>query len=73
MNDFSSSYPENVCEYINTFTKKYGANDIIAYLDRIKNLKVLALGETIIDEYVYCNALGKSGKEATLAMQYRYS
>ena len=73
MSDFISSYPENVCEYVKTFTKKYDANDVIAYLDRIKNLKVLALGETIIDEYVYCNALGKSGKEATLAMQYRFS
>ena len=73
MNDYISSYPENVCEYVKTLTEKYNANDIIAYLDCIKNLKVLALGETIIDEYIYCDALGKSGKEATLAMKYRFS
>ena len=33
-----------------------------------KNLKVLIIGETIIDEYVYCEALGKSGKEPHLVL-----
>lgn len=34
-----------------------------------KTLKTLVLGETIIDEYVYCQALGKSGKEPVLALK----
>ena len=37
------------------------------------NLKVLVIGETIIDEYVYCDALGKSGKEPVLAVKSLYS
>lgn len=36
-------------------------------------LKVLVIGETIIDEYVYCDALGKSGKEPVLAVKNLYS
>ena len=29
-------------------------------------MRVLVIGETIIDEYVFCDALGKSGKEPIL-------
>ena len=35
-------------------------------------LKVLIIGETIIDEYVYCEALGKSGKEPILVLRDLY-
>ena len=43
--------------------------------DKIKNLitiykrKPLVLGEVIIDQYVFCEALGKSGKEPTLVLR----
>ncbi len=73
MNDLISSYPEKVIDYIKNFKEKYTVDDVIAELDKIRNLNVLALGEIIIDEYIYCDALGKSGKEATLAMKYRYA
>ena len=32
-------------------------------MDKLKKLKVLVIGETIIDQYVFCEALGKSGKD----------
>ncbi len=32
-------------------------------------MKVLVLGEAIIDQYVFCDALGKSGKEPVLALR----
>ena len=38
-------------------------------LDKIFDLKVLVIGETIIDQYVFCEALGKSGKEPVLALR----
>jgi bifunctional ADP-heptose synthase (sugar kinase/adenylyltransferase) len=38
-------------------------------LDRLRNLKVLVVGEAIIDEYQYCTALGKSAKDPILAVQ----
>ena len=36
---------------------------------KLKDLKVLVLGETIIDKYVFCEALGKSGKEPHLVLR----
>jgi rfaE bifunctional protein kinase chain/domain len=38
-------------------------------LDELQNLKVLVIGETIIDQYVFCEALGKSGKEPVLVLR----
>lgn len=35
-------------------------------IEAIASLNVVVIGETIIDEYAYCEVLGKSGKEPTL-------
>ena len=52
--------------------QKYSFNEIKNYLLKVKKLKTLVIGETIIDEYVYCNPLGKSGKEPYLAFKELY-
>ena len=39
-------------------------------LREAENLRVLVVGETIIDDYAYCEAIGKSGKEPVLATRY---
>jgi bifunctional ADP-heptose synthase (sugar kinase/adenylyltransferase) len=38
-------------------------------LDSLRKLKVLVVGEAIIDEYQYCQAIGKSSKEPMLAVK----
>jgi rfaE bifunctional protein kinase chain/domain/rfaE bifunctional protein nucleotidyltransferase chain/domain len=38
-------------------------------INKLKKLKVLVLGETIIDKYVFCEAIGKSGKEPHLVLR----
>ena len=47
-------------------------NKILSIINYFSNLKVLIIGETIIDEYVFCEALGKSGKEPILVMRDMY-
>ena len=47
-------------------------NKISSAVDSFSDLKVLVIGETIIDEYVYCEALGKSGKEPMLVFRDMY-
>ena len=59
--------PKELSDYVAGFSEKYSSGDITKYLDRARDLKVLVLGETIIDEYVYCETMGKSGKEPVLA------
>ena len=38
-------------------------------IETFKKIKVLVIGETIIDQYIFCEALGKSGKEPVLALR----
>ena len=43
---------------------------MLAPLRAAEDLRVLVVGETIIDEYTYCEAIGKSGKEPVLASRF---
>ena len=63
-------FPLEVSKYLANFTNRYSSDDVLGYLDRASSLKVLVVGETIIDEYVYCQTLGKSGKEPVLATRH---
>lgn len=59
--------PEGVSRFLNGFSKKYSSNEIIKYIDNARSIRALIVGEAIIDEYVYCETMGKSGKEPVLA------
>ncbi|GJL49428.1 PfkB family carbohydrate kinase [Candidatus Nitrospira salsa] len=70
LNRYVPLFPSDLNGWLTKFREKYTAGDIIEYLERLRSLRVLVIGEAIIDEYVYCQALGKSSKEPILAMQY---
>jgi rfaE bifunctional protein kinase chain/domain len=42
---------------------------IKTYIDNFKQLKILVIGEAIIDQYNFCEAVGKSGKEPILVLK----
>lgn len=56
-------------DYLAKFAAEYSAADVLSYLDRARELRVLVIGEPIIDEYQYCQAIGKSSKEPMLAIR----
>jgi len=70
LNRYVPLFPSDLNGWLTKFRERYTAQDIIRYLDRMRDLRVLVIGEAILDEYVYCHALGKSSKEPILAMQY---
>ena len=49
--------------------QKHSFDFIKLKVDELQNLKVLVVGATIIDQYVFCEALGKSGKEPVLVLR----
>jgi len=57
--------------YLDTFKTRYTIEQIAAYLEKARPLKVLVVGETIIDEYQFCQAMGSSTKEPILSVQYQ--
>ncbi len=70
INQFLSPYPDTVRDYLSDFASRYTAEDVLAPLRAAQDLRVLVIGETIIDEYSYCEAIGKSGKEPVLASRF---
>jgi len=55
--------------YVSKLKEKYTINDVLGYVEKLNKLKVLMIGEVIIDEYVFCVSIGKSGKEPILVNQ----
>jgi rfaE bifunctional protein kinase chain/domain len=70
INRHLSVLPKDASTFLSEFAARHSPDDLIRYLDGARSLKVLLLGETIIDEYNYCETLGKSGKEPILAVRF---
>jgi cytidyltransferase-like protein len=65
----AAAFPRVVNEYLAGFASRYSTEQVLHYLEGIRPLKILLVGETIIDEYHFCEAIGKSSKEPTLAVK----
>ncbi len=59
-------------DFLLELKKEYTDESIISTLSSLKNLKVLIIGDTIIDEYVYCDSLGRAKKEPVLVFKHNY-
>lgn len=66
---FDALSPE-VKKFMDKFRKKYNAALVVEKLQKLKSVKVLVIGETIIDEYHYCTPMGKSPKESIVVSKY---
>jgi len=69
LNKYGYVFSESQKSFIQNLLKGQDFNEVKNKVDGFKNLKVLVIGETIIDEYVFCEALGKSGKEPVLVLR----
>jgi rfaE bifunctional protein nucleotidyltransferase chain/domain len=63
-------YPDQAQQFLETFRKKYNVDQTIQILKGLQDLRVLVIGDTIIDEYHYCQPMGKSPKESIVAARY---
>ena len=54
---------------IKKIKKNYIFSKVRKLIDGFRKIKVLIVGETIIDQYIFCEALGKSGKEPILVLR----
>lgn len=70
INNFLDIYPEETKRFLENFKGKYSFSDIVDRINALKDLKVLVIGDGIIDEYHYCDSLGKSGKANLVVSKY---
>lgn len=69
INRHMSPLPEETQTYLAEFAARHPVEEVLGWLRKASDLKVLVVGEAIIDEYVYCTAIGKSSKEPTLVVR----
>lgn len=65
----SAYIPKDTGTWVRDQVARYGRHKILSSLDGLSSLKALVIGETILDEYVYCNALGKVSKDPLVAFE----
>jgi rfaE bifunctional protein nucleotidyltransferase chain/domain len=57
-------------EFIDNFHSLYKIDDTLESLRNLKNLRVLVIGDAIIDEYHFCRPYGMASKSASIAAQF---
>ncbi len=71
LNDnFLNPYSVETRNFLTSFNEKYDFNSIRKNLDNLKALKVLVVGDGIVDEYHYCEPMGKSAKANIIVNRY---
>ncbi|MBI4218692.1 MAG: adenylyltransferase/cytidyltransferase family protein [Chloroflexi bacterium] len=66
INRFIPSVSAPIRTFLDTVSAKYGADGVIEWLDKAEHLTAIAMGEPILDEYIYVTPEGKSAKEAII-------
>lgn len=62
LNRFSDLLSLEQKSYLHHIREKYPIQDVISTIKDLRKLRVMIIGDTIIDEYVYCEPLGQSLK-----------
>lgn len=70
LNRYMSVFSPEVTAWLSRFRSRYRAADVIKYIEALRSLRVVVVGEAILDEYLYCDTLGKSAKEPILALRF---
>ncbi len=73
INDNYKLFSKDQSNYFKIAKKYFNAKNLQNILKKIEKIKVLVIGETIIDQYNFCEALGKSGKDPFLTFQPKTS
>jgi rfaE bifunctional protein nucleotidyltransferase chain/domain len=73
INRFMDIFSSEARKFLEEFREKYTPEQVYGYINAIEPLRVLTVGDTIIDKYHFCNTLGKGSKEPVLVMQHQYS
>lgn len=62
INEYFEVYPEPAQNFLKNFRKRHSVDEVVESLKSLKKMRVLLMGETILDEYHYVAAIGKPPK-----------
>src|SRR5215813_5305596 len=64
-------YPEDAAQFLEEQRAHITANELVKEVAAAHDKRCLVIGDTIIDEYIYVEPLGKPAKENIIATKYR--
>lgn len=70
LNNYFSLLSKETREWLKRFKERSSLAEILANLEKARNLKILLIGDAIIDEYIYCDLIGRSLKESIQRVKY---
>ena len=70
INNFLEIYPAETKQFLKALATKYSFKQIVERINKLKGLKVLIIGDGIIDEYHYCESMGRSAKNPLVVNRY---
>jgi rfaE bifunctional protein kinase chain/domain/rfaE bifunctional protein nucleotidyltransferase chain/domain len=73
INNISDSYNSEQKKFVKKIIKKNNLAKITNILNSFQDIKILIIGEIIIDKYTFCETIGKAGKEPHLVLRNKYS
>lgn len=73
INNALPALPPDVKEFAEDFNQRYSMEDIKNLIEHMRDLKVLVIGDTIIDEYIFCNVQGLMSKDMGYSTRYKYA
>lgn len=71
MNRYFDIYDPPLRDYLQKVREGGGAERLLKLIDKIQDMHVVLVGDTIIDEYQYVTALGKASKENIVATLFK--
>lgn len=63
-------FPPDAAKFAREFTQKHTFNDFKNMIDALSKLKVLVIGDIIIDEYIFCHVQGLMTKDRAFSSKY---
>lgn len=72
INKLLDIYPEDVSRFLKDFATRYDFKSIAERVHSLKDMKVLLIGDGIIDEYHYCESMNKSAKTPLVVNRHLY-
>lgn len=73
LNDHFNQFSPQLKDFLSLIKMKYSFESVVKEIDNLENLKVLVIGDAIIDEYNYVHPLGQTGKGGVLSVAHKSS
>lgn len=71
INAYLGLFSPEVEQYLSEIRARYSERQVLDYLRQAARLSVLVVGEAIIDEYYFCQTIGKSEKAPIVAARHQ--